>query len=81
MQKFIESYQHLDNGYPAFPGVEGWFWREKVDGRTGGKVMAGCDWVDEIIIGDCLVEVNPPLRVISSLRWEKSPHRSFSCAF
>lgn len=21
IQKFIESYQHLDNGYPAFPGV------------------------------------------------------------
>jgi hypothetical protein len=68
--KFIESYQHLDNGYPAFPGVEGWFWREKVDGRTGGKVMAGCDWVDEIIIGGCLVEVNPTLPIISSLRRE-----------
>ena len=69
VEKFIESYQFLDNGYPAFPGVEGWFWREKVDGRTGGMVMAGCDWVNEIIIGDCLVEVGSlfPISPLSRL--------------
>jgi hypothetical protein len=59
VQKFIESYQYLDNVYPAFPGVEGWFWKQPVDGKTGQKVMATCDWVNEVIIGDCLVEVSP----------------------
>src|SRR5579862_3039996 len=57
VQKFIDSYDHLDNAYPAFPAVEGWFWREPVDGKTGGRVLAQCEWVDEVIIGDCLVEV------------------------
>jgi len=56
--KFIDSYDHLNNAYPAFPGSQGWFWREPVDGQTGGKVLAACDWVDEVIIGDCLVEVS-----------------------
>jgi hypothetical protein len=57
VHKFIDSYQHLDNVYPAFPGVQGWFWKEDVDGATGANVMAKCDWVNEIILGDCLVEV------------------------
>lgn len=61
VQAFIDSYQHLDNAYPAFPAVDGWFWREPVDGKTGQKVLAKCEWVDEVILGDCLVEVNPHL--------------------
>jgi hypothetical protein len=60
VEKFIESYQFLDNGYPAFPGVEGWFWKEPIDGANGAEVLAKCDWVDEIMLGDCLVEVHPP---------------------
>ena len=57
VQRFIETYQFLDNGYPAFPAVEGWFWKEHIDGATGGNVLASCDWINEVIIGDCLVEV------------------------
>jgi len=60
VHKFIESYKHLYIDYPAFPAVEGsWFWKEPVDGKTGVEVLAKCDWVNEIIIGDCLVEVHP----------------------
>ena len=54
---FIESYEHLNNAYPAFPGVQGWFWKEHIDGANGQKLLAKCDWVDEIILGQCLVEV------------------------
>jgi carboxylesterase type B len=56
-EKFIHSYEHLDNGYPAFPAVEGWFWREPIDAKNGNKLLAKCEWVDEVMIGDCLVEV------------------------
>lgn len=56
-EKFIDSYDHLDNTYPAFPGVEGWFWREPIDAKNGNKLLAKCEWVDEVMIGDCLVEV------------------------
>ena len=59
-EKFIDSYEHLDNSYPAFPGVEGWFWREPMDAKNGNELLAKCEWVDEIMIGDCLVEVRPP---------------------
>lgn len=54
---FIETYEHTNNRYPSFPGVEGWFWREPIDGANSGIVLAKCKWVDEILIGDCLVEV------------------------
>jgi len=55
-QKFIDSYQHLCK-YPAFPAVQGWFWREPIDAKSGNKLLAKCEWVNEVIIGDCLVEV------------------------
>jgi carboxylesterase type B len=57
VQKFIESYKFLDNDYPAFPGVEGWFWREPFNATNSGKLLAQCDWVDAVMIGDCTVEV------------------------
>jgi carboxylesterase type B len=57
VQKFIESYKYVDNDYPAFPAVDGWFWREPINAANGGQVLAKCEWVDEVILGDCLVEV------------------------
>jgi hypothetical protein len=60
VEKFPESYKFLDNSYPAFPGVEGWFWKEPIDGKNGGKILASCDWVTDVVIGDCLVEVLLP---------------------
>jgi len=55
-QKFIDSYDHL-NECPSFPAVQGWFWPEPIDAKNGNKLLAKCEWVDEVIIGDCLVEV------------------------
>jgi carboxylesterase type B len=57
VEKFIESYKFLDNDYPAFPGVEGWFWREPFTAANSGKLLASCEWVNEVMIGDCNVEV------------------------
>ena len=57
VEKFIESYKFLDNDYPAFPGVEGWFWRERFTAANSGKLLASCEWVNEVMIGDCNVEV------------------------
>jgi hypothetical protein len=71
VQKFIESYEHLDNKFPTFLGVEGWFWREPIDGANSGSVLAKCEWVDEVLIGDCLVEVrfsSSSLKVGQNLR-------------
>ena len=57
VQKFIDSYEFLDNDYPAFRAVEGWFWKESFDAQNSGRLLANCDWVDEVMIGDCNVEV------------------------
>jgi len=57
VKSFIDSYEHLNNGHPAFPAVHGWFWREPIDGANAQTVLAKCEWVNEIILGDCLVEV------------------------
>jgi carboxylesterase type B len=57
VEKFPESYKFLDNDYPAFPGVDGWFWKQPIDGKNAGNLLASCDWVTDVVIGDCLVEV------------------------
>ena len=66
VQNFIESYDHLDNKFPTFPGVQGWFWREPIDGANSGSVLAKCEWVEEVVIGDCLVEVRFPSTSLKS---------------
>jgi carboxylesterase type B len=71
-EMFIDSYEHLDNAYPAFPGVEGWFWREPMDAKNGNELLAKCEWVGEVIIGDCLVEVRPPFHCQSNGRAKSS---------
>ena len=57
VQELMDSYKVVGVSYPTFCAVDGWFWREPINAQNCGEVIAKCEWVNEVMLGDCLQEV------------------------